>query len=67
MRYMKVKEAIELLNQGFTLSTPGSNFDRLEKIGEDNYKWQGVKDIAPTYLTLKEVESLIPNRKWQAL
>ena len=64
---MKASKAIELLDQGFTLVTPGSNFDRLEKKGEDNFSWCGLKDKAPTLLTKKEVETLIPGRKWDTL
>jgi hypothetical protein len=67
MQYMKTSKALELLNQGFTLVTPGSNLDRLEKKGDDSYYWKGMKDKAPTILTKREVEGLIPNRKWDTL
>jgi hypothetical protein len=53
--YLSAEKAIELLNDGNTLTQPGIYPNTLKKVGE-TYSWKGLRDIKETILEAKDLD-----------
>lgn len=64
---LTVVNALQLLKDGNRLCTPGANMDTLSYVPELTclkYRWQGINDQGPSFLSEAEVSSLIVKYKF---
>jgi hypothetical protein len=63
---LSVKKALQLLDEGYTLTTATANPSRLSKTEDGNFKWNASNDRKPTILERESItDTIIKNYRWR--